>query len=212
MDQPPRQPKCWRVPYGPNSPAPLKSREDPTDHLAQAGLPLASQSFADTTALLTSDCGSFASLRLTKEPDSKQMLEISFTWLQESGNGKVYGWKEDVRLPYAPFHAFAEARENMDGTEWRQFSIPELVTRCYEFRSRKNLHEVALRPVLRRKLGKVLDRHLQWKGTEKIIVYDDGQPFSFFFQEYTLDGSGICGGIILHSAGDLQKAQYSIHT
>ena len=51
MDQPPRQPKCWRVPYGPNSPAPLKSREDPTDHLAQAGLPLASQSFADTTAL-----------------------------------------------------------------------------------------------------------------------------------------------------------------
>lgn len=162
--------------------------------------------------VLTSDCGSFASLRLTKGPDSKQMLEIRFTWLQESGNGKVYGWKEDVRLPYAPFHAFAEARENMDGMEWRQLSIPELVTRCYEFRSRKNLHEVALRPVLRRKLGKVLDRHLQWKGTEKIIVYDDGQPFSFFFQEYTLDGSGICGGIILHSAGDLQKAQYSIHT
>ena len=72
----------------------------------------------------------------------------------------------------------------------------------------KNLHEVARRPVLRRKLGRVLERHFQWRGTEKIVIYDDGQPYSFFFEEYTPYGIGICGGIILHGAEDLAKAQY----
>ena len=43
--------------------------------------------------VLTSDCGSFASLRLTKGPDGTQILEIRFTWLQEDGNDKVHGWK-----------------------------------------------------------------------------------------------------------------------
>ena len=92
--------------------------------------------------VLTSDCGSFASLRLTKGPDGTQILEIRFTWLQEDGNDKVHGWKEDVRIPYEPFRAFSGTGEDMDGAEWRQLSIPELVTRRYEFRCRKNLHEV----------------------------------------------------------------------
>ena len=65
--------------------------------------------------VLTSDCGSFASLRLTKGPDGTQILEIRFTWLQEDGNDKVHGWKEDVRIPYEPFRAFSGAGEDMDG-------------------------------------------------------------------------------------------------
>lgn len=162
--------------------------------------------------LITHDCGSYATLRLTKGPEGMRMLEIRFTWLLENGADKVHGWKEDVRLDYGPFHAFAEEGEEMDGAEWRQLSIPEKVIRRYEFHSRKNLHEVARRPVLRHKLGKALDRHFQWRGTEKIAIYDDGQPFSFFFQEYTNSGPGICGGIILHGADELKNAQYSIHT
>ena len=39
-----------------------------------------------------------------------------------------------------------------------------------------------------------------------------GLPYSFFFEEYTPYGRGICGGIILHGAEDLAKAQYSVHT
>ena len=100
----------------------------------------------------------------------------------------------------------------MDGAEWRHLSVPEMLMPRYEFHSRKNLHEVARRPVLRRKLGRVLGRHFQWRGTEKIVIYDDGLPYSFFFEEYTPYGRGICGGIILHGAEDLAKAQYSVHT
>ena len=40
----------------------------------------------------------------------------------------------------------------MDGAEWHHLSVPEMLMPRYEFHSRKNLHEVARRPVLRRKL------------------------------------------------------------
>ena len=100
----------------------------------------------------------------------------------------------------------------MDGAEWRYLSVPEMLMPRYEFHSRKNLHEVARRPVLRRKLGRVLEQHFQGRGTEKIVIYDDSQPYSLFFEEYTPYGRGICGGIILHGAEDLAKAQYSVHT
>lgn len=48
--------------------------------------------------------------------------------------------------------------------------------------------------------------------TGKVEPYDDGAPYSFFFEEVTPRGTGICGGIILHGADNLQKAQYSVHT
>ena len=47
---------------------------------------------------------------------------------------------------------------------------------------------------------------------EKIVIYDDGQPYSFFFEEYTPYGRGICGGIILDGAENLAKAKYSVNT
>ncbi len=170
------------------------------------------QKLEEKKRLITTDCGSFAVLRLTETVAGMQILEIRFAWLQEDGNDKVHGWKEDVRLPYKPFHAFTGVGEDMDDAEWRQLSIPEKVTCRYEFRSRKNLHEVARWPILRRKLGKTLEQHFQWRGTEKIVLYDDIQPYSFFFEENTHYGRGICGGIILHGAENLQSAQYSIHT
>ena len=60
--------------------------------------------------------------------------------------------------------------------------------------------------------GKTLEHHFQWRDAEKILIYDDGAPYSFFFEEVTPRGTGICGGIILHGADNLQKAQYSVHT
>ena len=62
--------------------------------------------------LISSDCGSFAVLRLTQGPDGVKMLEIRFTWLQEIGAGKVHGWQESIRLPYEPFHVFVEIGED----------------------------------------------------------------------------------------------------
>lgn len=46
----------------------------------------------------------------------------------------------------------------------------------------------------------------------KIVLYDDSQPYSFFFEEYTPYGRGICGAVILHGIEDIAKARYSVHT
>ena len=135
--------------------------------------------------------------------------------LQGAGRTRILPGRQrplDNGILYEPFHVFVENGEDMDGAEWHHLSVPEMLMPRYEFHSRKNLHEVARRPVLRRKLGRVLGRHFQWRGTEKIVIYDDGLPYSFFFEEVTPRGTGICGGIILHGAEDLAKAQYSVHT
>ena len=58
----------------------------------------------------------------------------------------------------------------------------------------------------------ILEQHFQWRGTEKIVLYDDSQPYSFFFEEYTPYGRGICGAVILHGIEDIAKARYSVHT
>ena len=140
------------------------------------------------------------------------MLVIRFSWLQRAGADSLRGYEEWVRLPYRRFHECVEAGTDMAGWNWSQLSVPEKVTRRFEFHSRQNLHQIAQRPLLRHKLGKTLEHHFQWRDAEKILIYDDGAPYSFFFEEVTPRGTGICGGIILHGADNLQKAQYSVHT
>ena len=81
-----------------------------------------------------------------------------------------------------------------------------------EFHSREHLKEVVERPVLRKKLGKLLANHLEWRGSIRIMVYDDFVPYSFFFREERDNGTGLCGGIILHGQEDMKKAHYGIHT
>ena len=44
------------------------------------------------------------------------------------------------------------------------------------------------------------------------VDHDDSQPYSFFFEEYTPYGRGICGAVILHGIEDIAKARYSVHT
>jgi hypothetical protein len=81
------------------------------------------------------------------------------------------------------------------------------------FLSRKNLRAVAETKMLRKRLGKFMGNHfLRWKGSRQIILYDDFEPYSFFFQEQTPYGAGICGGVILHGRENLKKAYYGIHT
>ena len=162
--------------------------------------------------LITEDCGSFAVLQLENVPGRPQMLTIQFIWLQSGCADTVSGWTEWVRLPYARFHEFVESPGDLYGTEWRLLSVPKAVTRRIEFQSRQKLHDVVQHPILRHKLGKLLERHFQWKESDKITIYDERQPFSFFFQEYTPRGLGICGGILLSGTEDLRTATYGVHT
>lgn len=100
-----------------------------------------------------------------------------------------------------------------DGMQIKMLSLEESGRPKIEFQSRRNLKAVAETKALRKKLGKFLaDHFLRWKGSRQITVYDDFEPYSFFFKEQTPYGNGICGGVILHGRENLEKAYYGIHT
>ena len=162
--------------------------------------------------LTASDIRSFAELALRKSIEQEEILEIVFTWLSDAGGGKVSGMTETIRLPYEKFKEFVvESREN--GIQKRMLSLEEESRVKVTFRSGRNLKAVAETKALRKKLGKFMADHFQrWKGSRQITVYDDFEPYSFFFQEQTPYGAGMCGGVILHGRENLEKSYYGIHT
>lgn len=162
--------------------------------------------------LTVSDIRSFAKLALRKTMEQEEVLEIDFTWLNDAGSGKVSGVTETVRLSYEKFRELAK-ESGEDGTQKKMLSLKDDSRIRIAFLSRKNLRAVAETKMLRKRLGKFMGNHfLRWKGSRQIILYDDFEPYSFFFQEQTPYGAGICGGVILHGRENLKKAYYGIHT
>lgn len=163
---------------------------------------------------IVSDIHSFAELRLGRsaKKENEDILTVDFTWLSDSGGRRVVGREETLHLPYRQFQEKLEESRKPGGAGVGMLSVDEKGTPRIEFQSRKNLREVAERKVLRRKLGRFLNNHFSWKGSRRIVVYDDFVPYSFFFQEERLNGNGICGEIILHGQEDLKKACYGMHT
>ncbi len=162
--------------------------------------------------LTVSDLRSFAKLALRKSMEQGDVLEIFFTWLSDAGGEKVSGRRETVRFSYEKFKVFVEeSRES--GIQIRVLSLEEHRGPKIEFQSRRNLKAVAETKALWKKLGKFLGNHfVRWQDSRKITIYDDFEPYSFFFQEQTPYGAGICGGVILHNRENLEKAYYGMHT
>ena len=172
------------------------------------------QVLEDKSHIIVSDIHSFAELQLGRsvKEGNGDMLTVDFTWLSDSGFRRVAGREETIHLPYRQFQEKLEESRKLGGTGVGMLSVNEKGTPRIEFQSRKNLREVAERKVLRKKLGRFLNNHFSWKGSRRIVVYDDFVPYSFFFREERLNGNGICGGIILHGQDDLKKASYGMHT
>ena len=159
-----------------------------------------------------SDIHSFAKLSLRKTMDGTDVLVINFTWLSDTGGGMVSGREETVLLSYKKFREYVgESRKN-HGEQKKLLSLDEKPRPKIAFQSSRNLKAVAEKKLLRKKLGKVLWQHFAWKGSKQITVYDDFEPYSFFFQEQTPYGTGICGGLILHGRENMAKAYYGVHT
>lgn len=172
------------------------------------------QVLEDKSHIIVSDIHSFAELQLcrSEKEENQDMLTVTFTWLSDNGGRRVAGREETIHLPYRQFQEKLEESRKLGGAGVGMLSVDEKRTPRIEFQSRKNLREVAERKVLRKKLGRFLNNHFSWKGSRRIVVYDDFVPYSFFFREERLNGNGICGGIILHGQDDLKKASYGMHT
>lgn len=144
-------------------------------------------------------------------PSGGECVKFVFLWLEGADDGSITGFKEEVILPYEKFCGCVTACLQ-DGKERRLLSAKACRRPKIEFRSRCNLKEAAENRTVRKKLGRFLDRKLNWPRYGKIILSDDYEPYSFGFAAYTADGLGMCGGIILHGRDNLKKSYYGIHT
>lgn len=162
--------------------------------------------------VIVSDIYSFAVLWLCGAEQGIPVLEIGLSWLDRSEDGNLSGKQETVRINYNVFLANLAESEQQDGREVSMLSLPKCRKPKIEFRSCRNLKEVVRKKSIRKKLGKFLDRHFDWKDAERILVTDDFPPYSFLFTEMRGENRGVCGGIIFHKSENPSKAYYGMHT
>jgi len=160
--------------------------------------------------VISQDIHSFAVLR---RDACIGLLRIEFTWLQGDSN-TLAGYQDAVILPYGRFmECLHESRVMNKPIVWKVLSIDNSVNQAkIIFKSRKNLHAALENGIIRRKLTRFLRDQFRWAYAEKIEVYDDFMPYSFYFREIRCGKPGICGGIILHGQADMKTAYYSMHT
>ena len=158
------------------------------------------------STILVQDIHSFAMLRRDAYAGT---VEIAFTWLE--GNGEsVSGYQEAITLPYG---RMMECLRQSKTFVWKTLSIDNSTKQAQiVFKSRKNLHSALANGVIRRKLIRFLREQFRWDYAEKIEIYDDFVPYSFFFRETRGGEAGLSGGIILHGQENLKTAYYSMHT
>ena len=162
--------------------------------------------------VIVDDIHSFAILRLCQTPGGLDVIDIKFSWLSDAGGRRLSGKEECVRLSYESFLTCIEESLQLGGQCRKLLSVPAGKKPKIEFSSRHHLKEVVSRKRLRRKLGKFLDQHFDWENAQSIFITDESEPYSFFFTEQTVQGIGICGGIILHGRDNIKNATYSSHT
>lgn len=152
------------------------------------------------------DCGSFAQIW---RDVLRETVHIRFFWLSSDGF-HLSGWEQTIVVPFHDLMSFNKGY--MGDDRWAVLSIEEPKRPKLVFKGTKNLHAAVNDPVVRRKLSRFLRDNFQWPNADEIQLYDDSEPYSFFFREIQNERAGICGGVILHGQEDMKTAQYSIHT
>lgn len=156
------------------------------------------------------DIHSFAILRRNAYAGT---LEIAFTWLGGDKNS-LSGYQDTIILPYDEIvEHLHDSISEREPVVCKALSIDDSMRQArIVFKSRKNLHAALGNAAIRRKLIRFLRDQFRWGHSEKIEIYDDFMPYSFYFREIKNGNVGISGGIILHGQEDMEKAYYSMHT
>ena len=134
-------------------------------------------------------------------------VEIRFFWMFNTGNHTFKGYEESVQIPREIFERTLEQEGKYKCLSEKGKSYPQI-----EFRSKNNLSSAVANKTVRKKLSHFLANKFAWPRSDKIIIYDDFVPYSFYFEEYKGDTRGLCGGIILHGKEKLATAHYEMHT
>ena len=140
-------------------------------------------------------------------------LRMEFTWLRDSGQNEVMGYKENVTIHYDLLMAFVHASAKEDGpSKWATLSVTESSRPRLVFYDTAGLRRCLEHTQVRRKLIRFLRDNFRWPGVDEVGFYPDFDPYSFSFREFRYGAPGIAGGLILHDRSDMKKAYYATHT
>ena len=164
---------------------------------------------SDSGSVYARDLNNLAEIYLICRPGGKMYVHMEFYWLSIFGDETISGRRETIHVPLDIICTLLSAP---DKTEYRVLS--KEYTKCPPviIQSRKNLHAVVSDRVLRKKLARCLITHFRSGYIQKVVLYDDCEPGSFYFQEYVNDRSGLSGLLLLSGAENPKTASYSMHT
>ena len=164
---------------------------------------------SDSGSVYARDLNNLAEIYLLCRPDGKMYVHMEFYWLSIFGDETISGRRETIHVPLDIICPLLSAP---DKTVYHVLS--KEYTQCPPviIQSRKNLHAVVSDRVLRKKLARCLITHFRSGYIQKVILYDDCEPGSFYFQEYVNDRLSLSGLLLLSGAGNPKTASYSMHT
>lgn len=164
---------------------------------------------SDTGSVYARDLNNLAEIYLICRPDGKMYVHIEFYWLSVFWDETISGRRETIHVPLGSICPLLSAP---DKTIYRVLSKEYTWRPPVIFQSRKNLHTVVSNHVLRKKLARCLMSHFCSGYTQKVVLYDDYEPGSFYFQEYANDKLSLSGLLLLSGAENPKAASYSMHT
>lgn len=157
--------------------------------------------------VISKDISSFAVLR---RDTAAGTLSIEFSWLCRSSLD-LLGHSETVILPYDKLAKFIYAGTQEGGPKtWSTLSLQRTAEPEIIFNDTAGLRKCLENRAVRKKLSHALRDC--FRGYERVVLYNDFVPYSFFFRSYISGEPYISGGLIFHSGEDMKKAYYSIHT
>ena len=158
-------------------------------------------------SVISKDINSFAVLRRNTADGT---LSVEFSWLRRRSHD-LFGRSEAVTLPYDKLVEFIYASTQEDGPKtWSTLSLERTAEPEIIFNDTAGLRKCLENRIVRKKLSHALRDC--FCGYERVILYNDFVPYSFFFRTFISGELYISGGLIFHNCGDMSKAYYSIHT
>ena len=164
---------------------------------------------SDTGSVYARDLNNLAEIYLICRPDEQMYVHMEFYWLSVFGDETISGRRETIQVPLGIICSLLSAPDK---------TISRVLSKEYSwrppviFQSRKNLHAVVSSRRLRKKLGRCLMSHFSSGRIQKVVLFDDYEPGSFYFQEYVNDKLGPSGLLLLSGAENPKTASYSMHT
>ena len=168
----------------------------------------------EDTSFMDTDCGSF--VRFTRE--SSEKIFVEFTWLSDSMNNLVRGYRQRFTVPVQMFLEVLNGQKKAKLLVSTEASMAHS-TLCFSRDAHAQAHKICANKAKRRALMKALRDGFHW-GNCTVSLYCDYECGFYFSENKSPDVPwSLNGGLVLHDTTIVgkdgqphEKLYYSLYT